>query len=152
MFPEGVLNVICGDRNTGAALVSHPIPQMVSITGSVRAGMEVMRAASDDLKNVHLELGGKAPVLVFDASGNLWIGVGDTRAGEVAAPNTNDLRGKILRIKPIAIPDGETPAPGVGTTVPGGPKTLASYTPSRRRRGESNLSLRHRGPPRRFLH
>ena len=66
VFPEGVLNVICGDRETGAALVSHKIPQMVSITGSVRAGMEVMRSAADDLKNVHLELGGKAPVLVFD--------------------------------------------------------------------------------------
>ena len=66
VFPEGVLNVICGDRETGAALISHKIPQMVSITGSVRAGMEVMRSAADDLKNVHLELGGKAPVLVFD--------------------------------------------------------------------------------------
>lgn len=65
-FPEGVLNVICGDRETGAALISHKIPQMVSITGSVRAGMEVMRSAADDLKNVHLELGGKAPVLVFE--------------------------------------------------------------------------------------
>ena len=66
VFPDGVLNVICGDRDTGAALVAHQIPQMVSITGSVRAGMEVMRSAADDLKNVHLELGGKAPVLVFD--------------------------------------------------------------------------------------
>ncbi|MFN8017694.1 MAG: aldehyde dehydrogenase family protein [Acidimicrobiales bacterium] len=66
VLPPGVLNVICGDRDTGAALVAHPTPQMVSITGSVRAGMEVMRAASDDLKNVHLELGGKAPVIVFD--------------------------------------------------------------------------------------
>jgi betaine-aldehyde dehydrogenase len=66
VLPDGVLNVICGDRETGAALVSHKIPQMVSITGSVRAGMEVMRSAADDLKNVHLELGGKAPVLVFE--------------------------------------------------------------------------------------
>jgi len=66
VLPPGVLNVICGDRETGAALVSHAIPQMVSITGSVRAGMEVMRSAADDLKNVHLELGGKAPVVVFD--------------------------------------------------------------------------------------
>jgi len=65
-FPPGVLNVICGDRDTGRALVSHPTPQMVSITGSVRAGMEVARAAADDLKRVHLELGGKAPVMVFD--------------------------------------------------------------------------------------
>ena len=65
-FPAGVLNVICGDRDTGRALVSHEIPQMVSITGSVRAGKEVARAAADGLKRVHLELGGKAPVVVFD--------------------------------------------------------------------------------------
>ena len=62
----GVFNVICGDRDTGRALVSHPIPQMVSITGSVRAGKEVATAAATDLKRVHLELGGKAPVMVFD--------------------------------------------------------------------------------------
>jgi betaine-aldehyde dehydrogenase len=65
-FPPGVLNVICGDRDTGRALVSHEIPQMVSITGSVRAGMEVAQAAAAGLKRVHLELGGKAPVVVFD--------------------------------------------------------------------------------------
>ena len=65
-LPKGVLNVVAGDRDTGRALVSHPTPQMVSITGSVRAGMEVARSASDDLKRVHLELGGKAPVVVFD--------------------------------------------------------------------------------------
>jgi betaine-aldehyde dehydrogenase len=65
-LPEGVFNVVCGDRDTGRALVQHPTPQMVSITGSVRAGMEVARSAADDLKRVHLELGGKAPVIVFD--------------------------------------------------------------------------------------
>ncbi|MGH3221026.1 MAG: gamma-aminobutyraldehyde dehydrogenase [Streptosporangiaceae bacterium] len=65
-LPPGVFNVICGDRDTGRDLVSHPTPSMVSITGSVRAGMEVARAAADDLKRVHLELGGKAPVVVFD--------------------------------------------------------------------------------------
>jgi betaine-aldehyde dehydrogenase len=65
-FPAGVFNVICGDRDTGRELVKHKIPSMVSITGSVRAGMEVARAAADDLKRVHLELGGKAPVVVFD--------------------------------------------------------------------------------------
>jgi betaine-aldehyde dehydrogenase len=65
-LPEGVFNVLCGDRDTGRALVGHPTPQMVSITGSVRAGMEVARAAADDLKRTHLELGGKAPVIVFD--------------------------------------------------------------------------------------
>lgn len=64
-LPKGVVNVVTGDRSTGAAMVEHPTPQMVSITGSVRAGMEVARAASADLKRVHLELGGKAPVIVF---------------------------------------------------------------------------------------
>jgi betaine-aldehyde dehydrogenase len=65
-LPPGVLNVICGDRDTGRALVAHRIPAMVSVTGSVRAGMEVAAAAAATLKRVHLELGGKAPVLVFD--------------------------------------------------------------------------------------
>ncbi len=66
ILPPGVFNVVCGDRDTGAQLVSHPIPRMVSITGSTRAGMAVARAAADDVKRVHLELGGKAPVIVFD--------------------------------------------------------------------------------------
>jgi betaine-aldehyde dehydrogenase len=65
-FPPGVLNVLCGDRETGRALVAHKTPAMVSITGSVRAGYEVAGAAAQDLKRVHLELGGKAPVVVFD--------------------------------------------------------------------------------------
>jgi betaine-aldehyde dehydrogenase len=65
-LPPGVFNVVCGDRDTGRALVRHPVPQMVSITGSTRAGVEVARAAADDVKRVHLELGGKAPVVVFD--------------------------------------------------------------------------------------
>jgi betaine-aldehyde dehydrogenase len=65
-LPPGVFNVVCGDRDTGRALVTHPGPRMVSITGSVRAGREVAAAAAADLKRVHLELGGKAPVIVFD--------------------------------------------------------------------------------------
>jgi betaine-aldehyde dehydrogenase len=65
-LPPGVFNVVCGDRDTGAALVRHPIPAMASITGSVNAGMAVAKAAADDVKRVHLELGGKAPVIVFD--------------------------------------------------------------------------------------
>jgi betaine-aldehyde dehydrogenase len=65
-LPPGVLNVVCGNAATGRALVAHEIPQMVSITGSVRAGIEVATAAAAGLKRVHLELGGKAPVIVFD--------------------------------------------------------------------------------------
>jgi betaine-aldehyde dehydrogenase len=60
-----VFNVVCGDRETGRALVEHETPQMVSITGSVRAGMEVAGSAAKDVKRVHLELGGKAPVIVY---------------------------------------------------------------------------------------
>jgi len=55
-LPPGVFNVVTGDRDTGRALVAHPVPQMVSITGSVRAGKEVAAAAAGDLKRVHLEL------------------------------------------------------------------------------------------------
>ena len=65
-LPPGVLNVVTGDRTTGGAMVDNRIPQMIAITGSVRAGMAVATAAANDLKRVHLELGGKAPVLVYD--------------------------------------------------------------------------------------
>ena len=65
-LPAGVLNVVCGDRDSGRALVEHPVPGLVSITGSVRAGMEVAAAAARDVKRVHLELGGNAPVIVCD--------------------------------------------------------------------------------------
>jgi betaine-aldehyde dehydrogenase len=65
-LPPGVLNVVCGDRDTGRTMVEHDTPAMVSVTGSVRAGMEVAAAAARSLKRVHLELGGKAPVVVFD--------------------------------------------------------------------------------------
>ena len=65
-FPPGVLNVVCGDRGTGAAVVAHPTPQMVSITGSVGAGRAVATSAGANLKRTHLELGGTAPVIVFD--------------------------------------------------------------------------------------
>lgn len=64
--PAGTLNVVLGGRETGAALIAHPSAQMVAITGSVRAGMAVAESAASDLKRVHLELGGKAPAVVFD--------------------------------------------------------------------------------------
>jgi betaine-aldehyde dehydrogenase len=64
-LPKGVFNVVAGDRETGRHMVEDSIPQMIAITGSVRAGMEVAKSAASDLKRVHLELGGKAPVLIF---------------------------------------------------------------------------------------
>jgi betaine-aldehyde dehydrogenase len=66
ILPPGVFNVVCGDRDTGRELIAHKIPRMVSITGSVRAGKEIAGSAASDVKRVHLELGGKAPVVVFD--------------------------------------------------------------------------------------
>jgi betaine-aldehyde dehydrogenase len=64
-LPAGVCNVVLGDRDTGRLLVAHPAVDMVSVTGSVRAGMEIAESAARDLKRVQLELGGKAPVIVF---------------------------------------------------------------------------------------
>jgi betaine-aldehyde dehydrogenase len=95
-LPEGVINVVVGDRDTGRALVEHEIPQMVSITGSVRAGMEVASSAAKDLKKLHLELGGKAPVVIFDDA-NLeaaceWIAVaGYFNAGQDCTAATRVL-------------------------------------------------------------
>ncbi|MFC5953656.1 gamma-aminobutyraldehyde dehydrogenase [Streptomyces pratens] len=66
VLPTGVFNVVCGDRDTGRMMVEHDTPAMASITGSVRAGMQVAESASKGLKRVHLELGGKAPVVVFE--------------------------------------------------------------------------------------
>ncbi|MFJ4848814.1 MULTISPECIES: gamma-aminobutyraldehyde dehydrogenase [unclassified Streptomyces] len=64
-LPQGIFNVVCGDRDTGRLMVEHATPAMASITGSVRAGMQVAASAAKDVKRVHLELGGKAPVVVF---------------------------------------------------------------------------------------
>ena len=64
-FPAGVVNLVCGDRETGRLLVEHARPDMVSLTGSTRAGSEVMKSAAGTIKRVHLELGGKAPAVVF---------------------------------------------------------------------------------------
>ena len=67
ILPPGVLNVVTGDGvPTGEAIVKHPDVRMVSLTGDVETGKLIARTAADNLKRVHLELGGKAPVLVFD--------------------------------------------------------------------------------------
>jgi betaine-aldehyde dehydrogenase len=97
-LPPGVFNVITGDRDTGALLVSHPIPAMASITGSVEAGKKVAAAAAADLKRVHLELGGKAPVIVFDdadvaAAAEGIAGAGYFNAGQDCTAATRVLAG-----------------------------------------------------------
>jgi betaine-aldehyde dehydrogenase len=97
-FPPGVLNVVCGDRHTGRAMTAHPIPAMVSITGSVRAGTDVAHTAADGLKRVHLELGGKAPVVVFDdadveAAAKAIAGAGYYNAGQDCTAATRVIAG-----------------------------------------------------------
>ncbi len=97
-LPPGVLNVVCGDRDTGRALVDHDIPQLVAITGSVRAGMEVASSAARKLKRTHLELGGKAPVVVFDdadleAAAEAIAGAGYFNAGQDCTAATRVLAG-----------------------------------------------------------
>jgi betaine-aldehyde dehydrogenase len=101
-FPPGVLNVMCGDRNTGRALVAHEIPQMVSITGSVRAGIEVATAAAADLKRVHLELGGKAPVVVFDDADIALAARGITDAGYYNAGQDCTAATRVLAAPAVA--------------------------------------------------
>ena len=98
VLPAGVLNVVAGDRDTGRALVEHETPQMVAITGSVRAGMEVAGSAARDVKRVHLELGGKAPIVVFDdadvAAAAEWLAIaGFFNAGQDCTAATRVLVG-----------------------------------------------------------
>jgi len=97
-LPPGVLNVVVGDRDTGRAVVSHDRPDMVAVTGSIRAGMQVAEAASHGLKRVHLELGGKAPVIVFDdadiaAAAEGIAGAGYFNAGQDCTAATRVLAG-----------------------------------------------------------
>jgi betaine-aldehyde dehydrogenase len=97
-FPPGVFNVVTGDRDTGRAMIEHPTPQLVSITGSVRAGTEVAKSAAVDLKRTHLELGGKAPVVVFDdadveAAAEAIAGAGYFNAGQDCTAATRVLAG-----------------------------------------------------------
>jgi len=96
VLPPGVLNVVCGDRDTGRALVENPTPGLVAITGSIRAGMQVAESASKDVKRVHLELGGKAPVVVFDdadvaAASEAIAGAGYFNAGQDCTAATRVL-------------------------------------------------------------
>ena len=97
-LPEGVIHVILGRGETGEALVRHPGVDMVSITGSVRAGKAVAAAAADTLKRVHLELGGKAPVVVFDdadvaAAAEMIAGTGYFNAGQDCTAATRVIAG-----------------------------------------------------------
>ncbi|MFB6618602.1 aldehyde dehydrogenase family protein [Streptomyces sp. NPDC085524] len=83
-LPPGVLNVVCGDRDTGRALTAHPEVALIAVTGSVRAGREIAAAAAAGLKRVHLELGGNAPVVVHEDAD---VGAAAAALAEVAYHN-----------------------------------------------------------------
>ncbi len=67
IFPRGVINIICGrGESVGAPLVEHPLVRMVSLTGDIATGQKILQSAARTMKRTHLELGGKAPVIIFD--------------------------------------------------------------------------------------
>jgi len=99
ILPKGVLNVVVGAGGTGEALVRHPDVGMAALTGSVESGKKVAAAAADSLKRVHLELGGKAPVVVFDDADmetamETIAGTGYYNAGQDCTAATRVLAGK----------------------------------------------------------
>jgi betaine-aldehyde dehydrogenase len=98
-FPQGVLNVVTGAGQTGETIVRHPRVEMVALTGSVESGKKVAEAAAGTLKRVHLELGGKAPVVVFDdvdmaTAMETIAGTGYYNAGQDCTAATRVLAGK----------------------------------------------------------
>ncbi len=98
LFPKGVLNVVSGGNEAGQSIVTHPDVDMVSLTGSVETGKWIARACADTLKRVHLELGGKAPVVVFDdadmeAALGTIAGTGYYNAGQDCTAATRVLAG-----------------------------------------------------------
>src|ERR671912_3030401 len=132
-LPEGVFNVVCGDRDTGRAVVQHPTPQMVAITGSVRAGMQVAGAAAHDLKRVHLELGGKAPVIIFDdadieAAAEEIAGAGYFNAGQDCTAATRVLAHPGIHddfVAEITEQGRKTKLPRTRSSVPSSPSSLS---------------------------
>jgi len=119
-FPPGVFNVLCGDRGTGRAMIAHDIPAMASITGSVRAGTEVARTAADGLKRVHLELGGKAPVIVFDDADVAEAAKGIAAAGYYNAGQDCTAATRVLAAPGIAGDLTEALAEQARSTTTGG--------------------------------
>jgi len=126
-LPPGVLNVVCGDRDTGRALIAHPTPQLVSITGSTRAGMEVAAAAAPDLKRVHLELGGKAPVVVFDDVDIAAAATGIAGAGYFNAGQDCTAAARVLVNERIANDFTDALAEAARGTRVGGPDDALAY-------------------------
>ena len=132
VLPAGVFNVIAGDRDTGRTLVEHPTPAMVAVTGSVRAGMEVAGSAAKDVKRVHLELGGKAPVVIFNdadvAAAAEWLAVaGYFNAGQDCTAATRVLVESGIHDEFVAALTEQ--ARNTATTFAGGPTDEDALVP-----------------------
>ncbi|WP_433191209.1 gamma-aminobutyraldehyde dehydrogenase [Actinoallomurus sp. CA-150999] len=126
-LPPGVLNVITGDRGTGRAIVEHPTPRLISLTGSTRAGMEVAQAGSRDLKRLHLELGGKAPVIVFDDADIEKAAEGIAGAGYFNAGQDCTAATRVLAAPAIHDELAAALAEKAAATVTAGPDSPEAY-------------------------
>jgi betaine-aldehyde dehydrogenase len=138
ILPKGVLNVVMGPGSpTGEALISHPEVDMVALTGSVRTGKHIARTASDSLKRVHLELGGKAPVVVFDdvslqSALETIAGTGYYNAGQDCTAATRVLAGKNIYDDVVSGLAGQAKGLVIGDTL--APETTLGPVNSARQR------------------
>jgi len=163
ILPPGVLNVVCGaGATTGVSLVEHPEVAMVSLTGSVAAGQSVARAASDSLKRVHLELGGKAPVVVFDDADPAAVAAGVRVAGYynsgqdctaacrvIAGPRIYEalLDALVSEVRQITVGDPSDPDTEVGPVVSDNQLTRVSGMVDRAREAGAEIVLGGSTPP-----
>jgi betaine-aldehyde dehydrogenase len=135
VLPAGVLNVVLGDGATGNALASHPDVWMIALTGSVATGSAVARAAAATLKRVHLELGGKAPVIVFDDADPADAAAAIAYAGFYNAGQDCTAATRVLAAAPVhdALVDGLARAAGEHVLGTGPDETLGPLNSARQR-------------------
>ena len=135
VLPPGVLGVVLGDGATGAALAGHPDVRMVALTGSVATGSAVARAAAATLKRVHLELGGKAPVIVFDDADPDEAAAAIAYAGFYNAGQDCTAATRVLAAAPVhdALVDGLARAAGEQVLGTGPDATLGPLNSARQR-------------------
>jgi betaine-aldehyde dehydrogenase len=149
ILPKGVLNVIAGPgRPTGEALISHPDVDMIALTGSVETGKHFARTAADTLKRVHLELGGKAPVVVFDdvsleAALETIAGTGYYNAGQDCTAATRVLASSNVYDEVVSGLAGQAQGLVLGDTL--SPETTLGPVNSQRQRERVEGFLQRRG-------
>ncbi len=149
ILPKGVLNIVMGPGDpTGEALISHPEVDMIALTGSVETGKHLARTAADTLKRVHLELGGKAPVVVFDdvsleSALETIAGTGYYNAGQDCTAATRVLAGESIYDDVVSGLAGQAQGLVVGDTL--APETTLGPVNSSRQRERVEGFLERRG-------